>query len=173
MAVKGRAYEKTRWAWQERPVASSKLNAWDDSVERAFELVHFLLSMAWGGGDGVVRHATEQDLKVVQSEPAALAVDVEPGYAFIARFPFKLAERFRTDPVTPPQQYGRVDLVQARLDTWEIDIVAGLESGTPVAPQPYTNCLPLAQLHLRTGMTCIRDTDDGVNGYIVDVRQYV
>ena len=30
MAMKGKGYQKTLWSYQERPVASGKLNAWDD-----------------------------------------------------------------------------------------------------------------------------------------------
>ena len=38
MAVKGQGYTKTTWAFAERPVASGKLNSWDDRIEAALEV---------------------------------------------------------------------------------------------------------------------------------------
>lgn len=173
MAIKGKAYTKTSWAFEERPVSSSKLNMWDDRIEAALELIHFLLSQAWGGGNGVIRGATTDDLKVVPTAPVSLAAEVKPGYAFIARFPFKLAAAQQTGAVTPPTTHPRIDVVQARLDTWDVSIKQGTESASPVAPAIDTNAIALARLYLRPGMTSIKVTDDTVNGYILDARTYV
>jgi hypothetical protein len=173
MAIKGKAYTKTTWAFEERPVASSKLNAWDNRIELAFELVHFLLSHAWGGGDGVIRQATDNDLKVVATATPTLAVEVKSGYAFISRFPYKLASATTTTEISPPTANPRIDLVQARLDSWDIGIVTGTEAASPVAPDPQSDCIALAELYLRPGMTSIKNTDDGLNGYIIDVREFV
>ena len=57
MAIRGKSFIKTSWAFQERPVASAKLNTWDDRIEAALELLMNLVSLAWGGGDGVLRNA--------------------------------------------------------------------------------------------------------------------
>jgi len=173
MAVKGNAYTKTSWAFEERPVASAKLNMWDDRIETALELLHFLLAQAWGGGDGVVRGAATDDLKVVAQNPVSLSVLVQPGYAFIQKFPYRLDIATQTVDVTAPTTNPRIDLVQARLDTWDINIKQGTESATPVAPTPDTNAIPLAELYLRTGMTSIKDTDDTTNGYITDARTFL
>lgn len=173
MAIKGQAYVKTTWAFQERPVASSKLNSWDDRIEAALELVHFLLSQAWGGGNGVIRGATAQDLAVGATASPSLSAVVQPGYAFISRLPYKLATAKQTAPVVPPVTQNRIDLVQARLDTWDINVKPGTEAATPVAPTPDADCIALAQLFLRPGMTAIKNTSDGANGYIIDVRQFV
>ena len=91
MAIKGNGYLKTTWSFAERPVASAKLNTWDDRMEAALELIHFLLSQAWGGGDGVLRGAATDDLKAVATAPEGLSVMVQPGYAFISNFPYTLA----------------------------------------------------------------------------------
>jgi hypothetical protein len=173
MAIKGKAYLKTSWAFEERPVASSKLNTWDDRIEAAFELVHFLLAQAWGGGNGVIRGATTDDLKTVPTSPASLVVEVKPGYAFVARMPYKLAAATQTPSITAPTSQPRIDLVQARLDTWDISVKTGTEAASPTAPSPDTNCIALARLHCRVGMTSIKSTDDSVNGYIVDARTFV
>src|SRR5690606_39045025 len=102
MSIKGNAYVKTTWAFQERPVASAKLNTWDDRIEAALELAYFLLAHAWGGGDGVIRGAANDDLRVVAADTPALHVVVKPGYAFIDRPPCKLADATPTMDVTPP-----------------------------------------------------------------------
>ena len=173
MAIKGNAYTKTTWAFQERPVASSKLNQWDDRIEAALELVYFLLSLAWGGGNGVVRAATTHDLKTTAKSPVGMSVEVKPGYAFITKLPYKLAATTETAPVTGPAVHPRIDLVQARLETWNLGVKTGVEAASPVAPAADPDCLPLAHLYLRPGMTSIKDADDSTNGYIIDVRTFV
>lgn len=173
MAIKGNAYAKTTWAFQERPVTSSKLNLWDDRIEAALEIVHFLLSLAWGGGDGVLRGASTDDLKTEATSPLGMSAEVKPGYAFIAKFPYKLAATTETSDVAAPVTHPRIDLVQARLDTWGVGIKTGVEAAEPEAPAADTDCLALAQLYLRPGMTCIKDADDSTNGYIIDVRAFV
>lgn len=173
MSIKGKTYIKTTWDYRERPVASAKLNGWDDAIEAAFELVSRLLSLAWGGGDGVVRGATDDDLKVAAASPASLAVVVQPGCAFISQFPYKLATATETTAVTPPMVNPRIDLVQARLATWDVEIITGVEGATPSAPSPNPDCIALAEVYLRPGMTTIEDSDDGVNGYITDVRVFL
>ncbi len=173
MAIKGKAYTKTSWTFAERPVASSKLNSWDDRIEAALELIHFLLSQAWGGGNGVIRKAATDDLKVVAADVPALSVRVKPGYAFISRFPYRLETETATPDVTPPAANPRIDLVQARLETWDISIVPGTEAASPVAPNSSSNALALAHLYLRPGMTSIKNTDDATNGYIIDARAFL
>ncbi len=173
MAVKGYGYTKTTWAFEERPVTSSKLNVWDDRMEAAIELVHFLLNQAWGGGSGVVRGATDHDLETVATSSPGLSVEVKPGYAFIAQFPYKLDTTTETADVTPPTSQPRIDLVQARLATWDVGIKTGTEAASPEAPAPDEDCIALAELYLRVGMTSIKDEDDGTNGYITDARQFL
>ena len=173
MAVKGLGYLKTTWAFQERPVASTKLNTWDDRIEAALELAFFLLNQAWGGGSGVIRKAAADDLRVAATSPTGLSVEVKPGYAFIEGYPYKLGTAIETVDVAAPATMPRIDLVQARLVTWDVSIVGGTEAASPTAPDSEADCLPLAELHLRPGMTCIKNADDGTNGYITDVRTFL
>ena len=173
MAIKGRSYLKTSWAFEERPVASSKLNTWDDRIESALELAYFLLGQAWGGGDGVVRKATTDDLKVLAKATPAMSVEVAPGYAFISGSPYHLSTTAETVDVVAPTTNPRIDLVQARLDNWDVSVVSGIEAASPVAPLPDTDCVALGELHLRPGMSVVKDADDATNGYIIDVRQFV
>lgn len=173
MAIRGKSYIKTSWAFQERPVASAKFNTWDDRIEAALELLMNLASLAWGGGDGVLRNATAGGLAVSAASPPAMAVSVAPGYAFIARFPFHLASEIVVGGIAAPGSAPRIDLVQARIDSWDVIVKPGSESPSPAPPEPDAECLPLAELYLRPGMTAVLDIDDGLNGYISDARTYV
>ena len=173
MAIRGKSYIKTSWAFQERPVSSAKFNTWDDRIEAALELLMNLASLAWGGGDGVIRNASAGDLAVSARTPPGMAVSVAPGYAFIGRFPFRLSASTMVGGIASPVSHPRIDLVQARLDTWDVTVKQGTEATSPSAPEPDDDCLALAELYLRPGMTAVLDSDDGVNGYITDVRTYV
>ena len=173
MAIKGKAYVKTFWSFQERPVASAKLNQWDDRIENALEHIHYLLSLAWGGDNGVLRGTGNGELQVVATNPPSMRVRVLPGCAFITRTPFRLREPVDTPTVVAPLQLPRVDLVQASLENWDIHVKTGAEAATPIAPTPDTDCLPLARLFLRPGTTIITQEDNGTHGYIVDTRAFV
>ena len=173
MAIKGPLYTKTSWEFEERPVRSSKLNTWDDRIEAALEITCYLLSHAWGGGNGVVRGASTDDLQVVAKSPPSLTVQVKPGYAFIRKLPYKLA--LNTDAPDPavPSVHPRIDLVQASLETWGVSIKQGSEAAIPVAPTPDVDCIALARIYARPGMTSIKNTDDATNGYLVDARTFL
>lgn len=173
MAIKGTAYLKTQWAFEERPVASSKLNTWDDRIEAALELVIFLLNQANGGRSGVLRGVTTEDLRVAARSSPGLSVDVHPGYAFINHHLFRLSQTTETVDVIPPTIDPRIDLVQAALGTGAVTIKTGTEQATPVAPNADTDHLALAELYLRPAMAVIKNTDDGVDGYINDKRTFL
>ena len=173
MAIKGPSFVKTAWSFEERPVASSKLNTWDDRIETALELLFLLLNQAWGGGSGVIRGAVVDDLKAEALSTPGLSVEIQPGYAFISNFPFKLAAATETVDVTAPSTNDRIDLVQASLKSWTVSIVTGTESATPIAPSPDEDCIALAQLYLRPGMASIKNADDATNGYIIDARTFL
>jgi len=173
MAIKGKAYTKTTWAFQERPVASSKLNLWDDRIENALEQVYFLLNLAWGGGNGVLRGTADGELEVIPTNPHSLRVRIQPGWAFISNTPFRLRAAVDSAALSPPSQLPRKDLVQANLETWDISIKTGVEASAPICPTPDHDSIPLAQVYLRPGMGVIRQQDDLTNGYIIDARTFI
>lgn len=173
MAIKGLAYTKTTWTFEERPVASSKLNTWDDRIEAALELVHFLLAHAWGGGDGVIRGTSADDLVVLPTSTPSMAVQIKPGYAFIGRYPYKLSATVQMADLAAPVTLPRVDLVVARLIPWDIAIKTGAEAPEPEPPALDADTIPLAEVYLRPGMTSIGVEDDSINGFITDVRTYL
>ena len=94
------------------------------------------------------------------------------GVCFIT-VPFRLEAPASQGGIAAPAAYPRIELVQARLDTWDVTIKPGAESASPSPLSPVTSCFALAELYLRPGMTGVLDADDGVNGYIRDVRTYV
>lgn len=173
MAIRGNIYRKTAWAYRERPVASSKLNTWDDRIESAIEMLCFLLNQAWGGGSGVLRGVTANDLGVQATDPVGLSVVVQPGWAFINALPYHLAEAVTTIEMETPAAQDRIDLVQARLESWDISVKTGTEAALPEAPDPDEDCIALAHLYLRPGMTSIKESDDATNGYIIDQRTFL
>jgi hypothetical protein len=162
MAIRGLSYLKTTWSFQERPVASAKLNTWDDRIEGAIELLSHLLSLQRGGHDGIIRGAATGDLHVTAQTAPDLTVKVAAGYAMISRLPFKVAAATVLGPVAAPVTSSRVDIVQAQLP----------EAVSPAIPTADVDCIVLARLYLKPGMTSIKDSNDGVNGYIQDVRTF-
>ncbi len=170
MTGKGLAYPRTQWSYGERPVRASKLNAWDDHIADAVELLCRLINQALGGGDGVAPGIGDE-LRVVATSPPTLSVRALRGCAFINEMPFQLTEATETLAIDAPQNNPRVDLVQARLEDWTIMVKEGVEAATPETPTPDEECLALAGLLLRPGMAAVKDVDDGVNGFIVDARR--
>jgi hypothetical protein len=173
MALKGLAYPRTLWAYQEKPVASAKLNTWDEHIASAFELVFYYLAHAWGGGDGVLRGFTSNDLQVTPTSPVSLSVRVLPGYAFISKAPYKLSNATTLANLPSPAVFPRIDLVQAVLSTWSVSFKVGVESAAPSAPTADPDCLALAHIFMRPGADRILAADDGTQGYIVDRRVFL
>jgi len=85
-----------------------------------------------------------------------------------------LPSAIRLEVENPSEQTVSAEyLVQARLENWDISIKPGTEASSPTAPNPDSDCIALAQLFLRPGMTVIKNTDDSTNGYIIDARNYI
>ena len=51
--------------------------------------------------------------------------------------------------------------------------MTGTEAASPEPPDPEEDCVALAQLYLRVGMSSIKNADDAVNGYIIDARTFL
>ncbi len=173
MAFKGKGYIGTQWAYQERPVPSDKLNGWNERIAEAFELVHFLLNQAWGGGSGVIRNASEDDLAVVAADPPGATVIVRPGWAFIGGYAFRLDTPVATPAADTPTSQPRIDLVAARLAEWDVERIPGTEDADPAAPITPEDRIALAHLYLRPGMSAIQQDDNGTDGYIIDARTFL
>ncbi len=173
MAIKGLSYSKTSWSFEERPVGSSKLNLWDDRIEAALELLSFLMLQQWGGQSGVLRRSPADDLAVKATSPVSLIIEIRPGYAFINSYAYRLSATTQSASIAVPTTNPRRDLVQARLATWDVSVKTGTEAASPALPSADTDCIALAELYCKPGMTSIKDTSDGTNGYIIDARKFL
>ncbi len=161
-------------AWPEgSPVELWQTAQQFNDLNRAVKTMEWFLAQSWGGGNGVIRYgATPNDgLKVTPG--GALTVAVQPGGAFVNALMFRLAAAYTTVSFTVPTTNPRIDLVEANATTGAIAFKQGVESASPVAPTADTDCLVLAQVYCRVGMTVIGATDSGSNGYIVDQRTFI
>ena len=161
-------------AWPE----GSPIELWQtaqqfNDLNRAVKTMEWFLAQCWGGGDGVLRYGAAPDdgLKVVPG--GGLTVTVQLGAAFVNALMFRLAAAYTTPLFTAPVAHPRIDLVQAHAATGTITRKQGTEAASPAAPAADTDCLVLARVYCRVGMTVINATDSGTNGYITDQRTFV
>jgi len=162
------------FSYGEVPVASSKLNTWNGNIEASLNWAVRCVAILLGGraDDFVLNEDTGEELKVRAQSPPALSVQVKPGKAIVAQF-FAGLDATETLPATgsipPPTSQPRYDRVY--LDRQgALGIEQGSEWAPPSPPSTPVETVSLALLYLRPGMTSIKDTDDGSNGYVVDDR---
>jgi len=134
----------------------------------AFRYLH----RGFGNSSGVLRIAGSE-LKTQAAATPKMSVQVAAGDASIDGFPYRLLALTDTADVTAPVTHNRIDLVQASLAGWTVTLKTGTEAASPVAPSADADCIALARLCLRPAMTVIKNTDDGTNGYIIDVRPFL
>jgi hypothetical protein len=144
-----------------------------NDLNEAVKLLEWLLSMAWGGGNGVIRYGATPDagLKVISA--GNLTVTVQPGACFANNLMFRSPAVFTSTSFPVPAQYARIDIVQANAKVGIITVKQGAEAQSPVAPAADADCLVLARVYCRAAMTSIGDTDTGSNGYIIDQRVFI
>ncbi|HOL95315.1 MAG TPA: hypothetical protein PLH79_13275 [bacterium] len=159
--------------YQEVPLTSSKMNRWNGNLAAAFELLHQtgarLLAQA---GPAVITARDDSPLRVTASSPPQMTVRVMPGWAVLGTGFAGIAEAM-TVPLggsfTPPGNAPRIDLV-VLTDQGELEVITGLESDPPFAPEAPGDTLALARIVHRAGADRILDADDGLHSYIVDIR---
>jgi hypothetical protein len=135
--------------------------------------LEWFISIAWGGGNGVIRYGATPDdgLKVVPG--GGLKVSVQSGACFVNNLMFRLASAFTSADFSVPAQFPRVDLIEANAATGVISIKQGTETEAPVAPAVDADCLLLVHVYCRAGMVSIDASDNGTNGYIIDHRVFI
>lgn len=105
-----------------------------------------------------------------QSTPS-MSVDLNNGHYYIGGERYEYAGG--SVEFTEPSADERIDLIVFN-SSGEAEIVEGEESATPSAPAFPAGKALGHQIHLRAGMTSIKDEDDGSNGYIEkDLREFV
>lgn len=134
------------------------------------------LAMAHGGGNGIMRNEGDQGAVTAQS-PLSMRVDVGTFRGYINKRMARLAAVTQTQVFVAPTggaagEHRRTDLVQYKYGVG-VHVKTGVESGAPVAPSVDADAIRLAEVRLRKGMAVIKDTDDSVNGWIVDARMFI
>jgi len=138
--------------------------------------VEHMLSLTQGGGDGLIRNDGDTGAVTAQGTPS-LYVDVGALSGYVSHRIARLASSTTLGPITVPTGGSQGDLRRIDLVQWTLgvgpNVKEGTESATPSAPSLDADSFSLAHIYCRNGMTVIKDTDDGDNGYIVDARDYI
>ncbi|MCG3197207.1 MAG: hypothetical protein GHCLOJNM_01692 [bacterium] len=162
------------FVYGESPVTSAKLNRWNGNIEAGFRLLHRLVRILAGGDSApyLVGNEGTDPLKVSAQATPSLTVKVASGIALGPTYAMGLS----SDETVPaagafvaPSGNPRIDSIGIR-ETGEWVIAAGTESATPSAPLLDPDVVRLADVYLRVGATSIKNSDDGVNGYLIDRR---
>ncbi len=128
------------------------------------------LSLAHGGGDGIIRGDGDEFAVTAQS-PLSMSVDVGTGRGYIAYRWVRQALAVGTVEVSAPSGGNhRRDLVQFTLGVG-VNIKTGVEDPSPSLPTLDANSYNLAEIYCRDTMTTVKDSDDATNGYIIDNRE--
>lgn len=167
-------HTSSMWRYGEVPVASAKLNCWNGNIEDSLNLINALATLLFGGSAGnfILDEGTGTEIQVVAQNPPDLTVKAKPGFAIVSRcFAGIDAEQAVPDAglFVPPNNNPRVDILVMNQEGI-LTVIGGTESMNPAPPAVPALNLKLAEIVHRVGETCIKDADDGVNGYIVDTR---
>lgn len=139
------------------------------NLEERIEMLEFAVAISYGILETGVKMSNldEDDLLVIPTNPASMAVTVNAGVGVINRKLYRLAADFTTPAIASLPLTSRIDLVQAKLDGYTISVKEGDESVTPVAPEPDADCMGLAEILLTSATTEI------TVGELTDVRAHL
>ncbi len=134
------------------------------------------LNQLAGGGPGIFR-GLDNEGDITERSVPDLTVDVDTFRGFFA----SKKARFHTKTQSPavvaptggsPPDFRRIDRLE-----WTkgggLAIITGVDSASPSPPSFTAGSIQLSQLHLRNGMTSIKDADDATNGFIVKERGFL
>ena len=170
------AHTSSLFSYGEVPVASAKLNHWDGNIEASLEVVNRVLSrLVNRDADSVLDLGPGTSLRVAEQAAPDMTVQILPGLAVI--YPYVVGRTTTTtfpeeDTIQSPEAAPRIDVLYLRQDG-EVGLAKGAEGSPPAAPPLPDQTMALAQIYLRPGSTCIQETDDGENAYLVDLRPLV
>ncbi len=161
------------FSFQEVPLTSEKLNHWNGNIEAGFVLLQQILTALLAkNGLAIISTGSVSSLQVQPTEPAALQVQIQPGWAILGT---TLAGSNETaihpldEPVAPPSANPRIDCV-CLTELGAFEIVQGEENAVPTPPPIPDGAAGLAQLYHRVGSTQILTNDNGIDSYIIDTR---
>jgi hypothetical protein len=167
------ANSSSMFVFQEKPVASLKLNRWNGNIAAGFDLVHRVLALMLAQQQpAILTDGSQQALQVVSTEPASMQVAIQPGWAVFddtlvgleAQPMVPLGVEFN-----PPTSQDRIDLI-CITQYGEINSITGNEAPLPEAPATPEGSLALARVYQRPGATQILADDNSNDSYIIDQR---
>ncbi|HOE10538.1 MAG TPA: hypothetical protein PLQ35_10055 [bacterium] len=170
------SHSSSLFIYGEVPVSSAKLNRWNANIDASLEAVNLAVSrLVNSDQNAVLDTGCGGSLRVAAQPTPNMTVRILTGVGII--HPYVVAKTtVETLPgegmIEPPVSASRIDVVYARRDG-ESGIVTGAEDSSPVAPGIPTGAMALAEIYLRPGCTAIKESDDGLNGYLVDLRKLV
>jgi hypothetical protein len=169
-------HSSSLFSYGEVPVASAKLNIWNGNIEASLEVVNRVLSrLVNRDGNAVLDLGAGTSLRVAAQPVPDMTVRILPGLAVV--YPYVAGRTTTTtfpenDTIQSPVAAPRIDILYLRQDG-EAGLAKGTEGVPPAVPSIPDQAIPLAQIYLRPGCTCIQETDDGENAYLSDVRTLV
>ncbi len=170
------SHSSSLFIYGEVPVSSVKLNRWNGNVDASLEALNRAISRLVNlDRNAVLDTGSGGSLKVIAQPTPNMTVRILAGVGIV--HPYVVARTtIETLPdegmIEPPVSAPRLDVIYVSQDG-EAAIATGTEGASPVAPAIPADTVALAEIYLRPGCTTIKETDDGVNGYITDLRALV
>ena len=170
------SHSSSLFIYGEVPVSSAKLNRWNGNVDASLEAVNRAISrLVNADQNAALDTGCGGSLKVAAQPTPNMTVRILAGVGII--HPYVVATTTGGSlpgegMIEPPVSAPRIDVVYIRQDG-ESGIITGTEGLFPVAPAIPTGAMALAEIYLRPGCTAIKEFDDGLNGYLVDLRTLV
>ncbi len=161
------------FAYQEVPLASSKMNCWNGNIAALFEMLQEVCSALLAQGkSGIVSISDANGLKVTPNNPPGMIVRTNIGWAVIKQS-FAGTKETQTIPqgetFPAPSSHPRIDLVVLH-STGELQAIFGEEAESPEPPSTPDDAIALAQIVQRVGATQVLSFDNEVQSYIIDIR---
>lgn len=155
----------------------------DEVGDSLDEVKDALFYLGASGVNGVIQDQTFSFLKVTETSPVTFKVNVSSGYGYVNNLLYVQSTDVELDIQNSSDYDGvgtggtptishRIDLVVLMPDR-TLKLVEGAENFPPVAPSKPANSVKLAEIYLRPSMTTIQNTDDTVNGYITEGREFI
>jgi len=99
-------------------------------------------------------------------------VTVSPGVAIVSENIVWIREATTLNFTKPSAPYFRYDLIQVSAATRTVSGKTGVESASPTPPTPDLDAIELFRVWHSPGESSIKDTGDGINGYLIDMREW-
>lgn len=166
-------HSSTLFAYQEKPLASAKLNQWNGNLAAGFTLLHAVLrTLATPNQTAILTGGAPSALRVEAQDPPNRTVRLLPGWALLPHGFAGLDQALDLPPagnLTPPVQNPRIDRIVLQA-SGEPLVLTGEEAVAPTAPAIPDGAIALAAIEWPTGATAIVDEAQPGQAVIHDQR---